>query len=128
MANAATLACCLQAAPHLTRCSHCFLHRRLSTLLIKSCRTAAGSSAWDAVVTGSAVGKLMVVDRIDPDMLSGLTEDVVLLVRQADGDEEVTASGGRVKAVVLCHELPHLSHLGALVEPARRGGIIWGVK
>lgn len=48
--------------------------------------------------------------------------DTVLLVRSATGDEEVGAMGGALKGVILCHSLPHLSHLGA---PPRRVSI-WG--
>ena len=40
-------------------------------------------------------------------------EDTVLLVKSATGDEEVGAMGGVLKGVILCHSLPHLSHLGA---------------
>ena len=37
---------------------------------------------------------------------------VVLLVKRASGDEEVGALGVNLKGVILCHGLPHLSHLG----------------
>ncbi len=45
----------------------------------------------------------------------------MLLVRRADGDEEVGAHP-RLAGVVLCQELPHLSHLGvrARQEKVRR--------
>lgn len=39
-------------------------------------------------------------------------EDVVLLVHEASGDEEVSATGVPLKGVILAHSLPHLSHLG----------------
>lgn len=38
---------------------------------------------------------------------------VVLLVRKATGDEEVSAAGGQLRGVILAQSLPHLSHLGA---------------
>ena len=38
---------------------------------------------------------------------------VVLLVRRATGDEEVSAAGGQLRGVILAQSLPHLSHLGA---------------
>lgn len=46
----------------------------------------------------------------------------VLLVRSASGDEELGPLGNRLKGVVLCQELPHLSHLGvrARQEKVRR--------
>lgn len=39
---------------------------------------------------------------------------VVLLVRKATGDEEVSAAGGQLRGVILAQSLPHLSHLGAI--------------
>lgn len=39
---------------------------------------------------------------------------VVLLVRNATGDEEVGAAGKQLRGIILAHSLPHLSHLGAL--------------
>lgn len=36
----------------------------------------------------------------------------VLLVRRAEGDEEVGPLGPRLAGVILLQELPHLSHLG----------------
>jgi len=59
-----------------------------------------------------AVGQFMAVDRIDPGALSHVKERVVLLVRAADGDEEVKAAGRCVQGIVLAQDLPHLSHLG----------------
>jgi hypothetical protein len=44
--------------------------------------------------------------------LEGSQEGVILLVKRASGDEEVGASGSSLKGVILCHGLPHLSHLG----------------
>jgi phosphoglucan, water dikinase len=44
---------------------------------------------------------------------TGRNLQVVLLVRNATGDEEVSAGGGRLRGVILAHSLPHLSHLGA---------------
>lgn len=36
----------------------------------------------------------------------------VLLVKRADGDEELGPLGRHLRGVLLCQELPHLSHLG----------------
>ena len=47
-------------------------------------------------------------------------EDTVLLVKGATGDEEVGAMGGALKGVILCHSLPHLSHLGVSLPPPLR--------
>jgi hypothetical protein len=85
---------------------------KLNSLLLRSCRLAAGASAWDPLVAGSATGKLISLDALDPSALEGLSEPVVVLLRGADGDEEVAAAGAALKGVVLTQELPHLSHLG----------------
>ena len=42
------------------------------------------------------------------------SEDVILLVKSASGEEEVGAVGPQLKGVILQQSLPHLSHLGAL--------------
>lgn len=56
----------------------------------------------------------MEVDRIEAGALPEGTDDpVVLLVKGASGDEEVGAAGANLRGVILCHSLPHLSHLGA---------------
>ena len=44
---------------------------------------------------------------------------VVLLVRKATGDEEVSAARGQLRGVILAQSLPHLSHLGAGAVPLR---------
>lgn len=43
---------------------------------------------------------------------SPLLPPQVLLVRRAEGDEEVGPLGDRLAGVILLQELPHLSHLG----------------
>ena len=74
--------------------------------------------------TGEVVGRLMEVDRLEAGAIPEGTEDpVVLLVRSASGDEEVGAAGANLKAVILRHSLPHLSHLGALLSFASFGRI-----
>ena len=57
------------------------------------------------------MGKLVEVQRIEPGAHDH-AGPVVLLVKQASGDEEVGAAGGDLTGVILCHSLPHLSHLG----------------
>lgn len=92
--------------PHLPQVS------KLTTLLLRSCRSAAGASSWDPLVPGTAIGKLVELHELDPAVLAGFKEPVVVLLKQASGDEEVAASGRMLKGVVLAQELPHLSHLG----------------
>ena len=56
------------------------------------------------------------MDRIEAGALpEGSSDPVILLVREASGDEEVGAAGANLKGVILCHSLPHLSHLGELL-------------
>ncbi len=49
----------------------------------------------------------------------GFEEGVILLLQEADGDEEVGAAGGNVRGVLLAHGLPHLSHLGVRARQVR---------
>ena len=89
------------------------------------CRMKLGSSGWDTLVPGIVQGRLVEVDCITPGGISGVTspdEPIVLVVRSATGDEEVGTTGCNVKGVVLCHDLPHLSHLGVR---ARQEGVVF---
>lgn len=62
---------------------------------------------------GSVTGKLLEVQRIEPGAVKADSgEDIILLVHEASGDEEVTAAGVNLRGVILAHSLPHLSHLG----------------
>uniref|UniRef100_A0A383WH22 CBM20 domain-containing protein n=1 Tax=Tetradesmus obliquus TaxID=3088 RepID=A0A383WH22_TETOB len=92
---------------------------KLTTLLLRACRTAAGSSSWDPLVAGTAVGKLVELQELDPAVLAGFNEPVVVLLRSASGDEEVGASGNALQGVVLTQDLPHLSHLGVRARQER---------
>ncbi len=64
-------------------------------------------------LAGTVSGKFVEVPRLDPAAMANIKEPVVLLVRTADGDEEVGSLGGNLRGIVLLQELPHLSHLGA---------------
>ena len=68
------------------------------------------------------------MDRIKPGALEGAApdEDVVLLVKEASGDEEVGATGLRLRGVILAHSLPHLSHLGESGGTAQGYLSLWG--
>ena len=65
------------------------------------------------------MGVLREVDHIGMGALTGdaASGPVVLLVKAASGDEEVGAAGIDLRGVLLCHSLPHLSHLGTLRTP-----------
>lgn len=106
------------------RASVVFQLSKLAALLLVAARSLAGVTPWDTLVAGTAVGRLVQLQSLDPGALEGETSPVVLLLRSADGDEEVAAAGRCVRGIVLTQELPHLSHLG---EPqaqhaAARGG------
>ncbi|KAI5077777.1 hypothetical protein GOP47_0007601 [Adiantum capillus-veneris] len=94
------------------RASVVFQLSKLCSLLLRAARSVAGEEGWDPLVPGIAVGTLVEVDRILPGSLPSSAGPIVLLVKEADGDEEVRASGENVTGVILLQELPHLSHLG----------------
>ena len=95
------------------RASVVFQIAKLCSLLLKAIRSTAGGDGFDVIMPGRATGALVEVDRIVPGSLpSSATGPIILLVKQADGDEEVKAAGSNVAGVILQHELPHLSHLG----------------
>ncbi|KAJ8449699.1 hypothetical protein Cgig2_001355 [Carnegiea gigantea] len=86
---------------------------KLGAILLKAVRSTLASEGWDVIVPGTAYGTVVQVESIVPGSLpSSVTGPVILVVRKADGDEEVTAAGPSIVGVVLLQELPHLSHLG----------------
>ncbi|XP_021745875.1 phosphoglucan, water dikinase, chloroplastic-like isoform X1 [Chenopodium quinoa] len=86
---------------------------KICTILLKGVRLLLASQGWDVIVPGTAYGTIVQVDSIIPGSLpSSVTGPVILVVRRADGDEEVTAAGTNIVGVILLQELPHLSHLG----------------
>lgn len=93
------------------RASVVFQLSKLCSLLLKAARAVAGEEGWDPLVPGVAFGTLFEVDRILPGSVPS-SGPIILLVKEADGDEEVKASGENVEGIVLLQELPHLSHLG----------------
>uniref|UniRef100_A0A0D6QW72 CBM20 domain-containing protein n=1 Tax=Araucaria cunninghamii TaxID=56994 RepID=A0A0D6QW72_ARACU len=95
------------------RASVVFQVSKLCSLLLKAVRSLSGGQGWDTLVPGKAIGTLVEVERIVPGSLPGsLRGPVILLVKKADGDEEVKAARQNIVGVVLLHEMPHLSHLG----------------
>ncbi|KAI8466100.1 MAG: pyruvate phosphate dikinase [Monoraphidium minutum] len=101
------------------RSSLVFQLSKLGALLLVAARALAGVTPWDTLVSGTAVGRLLEAARLDPAALQGETGPVVLLLRAADGDEEVAAAGRCVQGIVLTQELPHLSHLGVRARQER---------
>ncbi|MHC4140013.1 MAG: phosphohistidine-like domain-containing protein, partial [Planctomycetota bacterium] len=91
---------------------------KLVSLLLKNIRKLANLPPFDAIVTGNVAGRLISVDCLD-NLTSQVEEDVILLLKKAEGDE-VIPNG--VNGIILCHHLPHLSHLGVR---ARQDGVVF---
>ena len=95
---------------------------KLTSFLLKAARHAAGQTAWDTLVPGLSRGRLLEVNTIDSIALPSdirADEKLILLVKRATGEEDVghlvsgfTGKGMKVTGIILCQELPHLSHLG----------------
>ncbi|PKA66121.1 Phosphoglucan, water dikinase, chloroplastic [Apostasia shenzhenica] len=86
---------------------------KLCTPLLKALRTSLGLLGWDVIVPGVAHGTILQVESITPGSLpSSIAGPVIIVVKKADGDEEVKAAGSNISGVILLQELPHLSHLG----------------
>ncbi|KAF5826707.1 pyruvate phosphate dikinase, partial [Dunaliella salina] len=97
------------------RASVAFQVSKLASLLSKGLRQLAKQEAWDALVTGALSGGQGFTQESHQSKYAackGHDDDVVLLVRRAEGDEEVGPLGDRLAGVILLQELPHLSHLG----------------
>ena len=90
---------------------------KLATALLRQIRRRLQAPAWDVLVSGRASGKLRVLDSID-NLARGSKEPALVLLKSAAGDEEIP---GQVTGIVLCHELPHLSHLSVR---GRQAGVI----
>ncbi|GJQ59157.1 MAG: hypothetical protein D8M57_07060 [Candidatus Scalindua sp. AMX11] len=91
---------------------------KLLSFLLKRIRKSAGLSSWDAIVTGSATGRLISVDSLDG-VATEDQEEIILLVKRAEGDEVFPKN---ISGIILGHPLPHLSHLGVR---ARQDGVIF---
>jgi len=97
------------------RASVVFQLSKLAAILMDATTIIAGVNPWNVLVAGEAYGLLKEVARLEPgcleDGIDGNTK-YVLVVNEADGDEEVAALGPKLAGVLLKHEIPHLSHLG----------------
>eukprot|EP01025_Chloroclados_australasicus_P041417 TRINITY_DN4386_c0_g1_i8.p1 TRINITY_DN4386_c0_g1~~TRINITY_DN4386_c0_g1_i8.p1 ORF type:complete len:587 (+),score=85.33 TRINITY_DN4386_c0_g1_i8:99-1763(+) len=92
---------------------------KINSMLSKAINVITDSSPWDSIVLGEASGKLVMVEKLDPDALPQNEANVIALVKEADGDEEISALGDNLKGVLLCHSLPNLSHLGVRARQER---------
>jgi len=105
------------------RASVVFQGAKLASHLLRAARAATGEAGWDCIVPGEVKGaRLVCVDRLSPTdpAVAALTasDPAVVLVASADGDEEVTTCGPGVVGILLCHALPHLSHLALRARQA----------
>ena len=123
--RAKTLGHALNVEPHAVRVfaegeirGHVvFQLAKLASALLRRFRTHLAQPPWDVLVTGSATGRLMAAKTLD-EITTG-EEPLVVLLDQAEGDEEIPAGAS---GIVLAHDLPHLSHLGVR---ARQAGVVF---
>lgn len=103
------------------RASVVFQLSKLCSMLLRATGMVAGGlDDWDVIVGGEARGVLVEVQELQPGCLeAGGGQPVVVVVREASGDEEVSALGPLLKGVVLKHAIPHLSHLGVRARQER---------
>lgn len=109
-------------AESMVRSNVVFQISKMTSMLLKAARHASGQTAWDTLVPGISRGKLVEVNNIDSIALPSRIrsdEKLILVVKRATGDEDVghlvsgfSGKGMKVTGIVLCQELPHLSHLG----------------
>jgi phosphoglucan,water dikinase len=116
----------LGVAPHAVRVfaeadirSHLvFQVSKLATGLLRRIRQQLKLPPWDVLVPGRAVGRATMIASLDGWQRVS-QEPVLILLQQAAGDEEIP---GGVSAILLAHEMPHLSHLAVR---ARQAGIVF---
>lgn len=106
------------------RASVVFQSAKLASHLLRAARAATGEAGWDCLVPGEVKGaRLVCVDRLLPTdtVIQSLSasDPAVVLVNSADGDEEVSTCGPGVLGILLCHALPHLSHLALRARQAK---------
>jgi phosphoglucan,water dikinase len=91
---------------------------KLASILLRRLREALQLPGWDVLVSGEAVGRIKVVDKLEDLSGNGL-EPLIAVLKKADGDEEIPKA---VRGILLAHEIPHLSHLGVR---ARQAGVVF---
>lgn len=93
---------------------------KLAEFLLKNIRRKASLPPWDVIVPGHASGRLKAASD-----LSGLpassARPVIALLGKVEGNEEIPAG---VTAIIVPHEMPHLSHLAVR---ARQGGVVFAI-
>ena len=77
-------------------------------------RSALALPPWEAIVVGEAAGRLVRAQGLDE--LRAHNDSLIVLLEHAEGDEEIPVC---VRAILLAHSIPHLSHLGVRARQAR---------
>jgi phosphoglucan,water dikinase len=95
-----------------------FQMSKLVSALLLGIRKRLEAPPWDVLVGGRAVGKLKAVATLE-ELKSDSSEISVVILARAAGDEEIPKNVG---AIILAHEMPHLSHLGVR---ARQAGTVF---
>lgn len=88
---------------------------KLVSALLRQLRQKLALPDWDVIVAGQARGRVELRDALASS--PNVSEPVILLLNDAEGDEEIPEG---IAAMVLNREIPHLSHLGVR---ARQAGI-----
>lgn len=106
-------------AEAVVRSNVTFQTSRIADVTIRRARNELGLPNWDPLFNGKAVGKVIFVDSLGDVEERSPSEDVILVCKTADGEEDIPPF---VVAVVLGHSIPHLSHLGVR---ARQAGVVF---
>jgi phosphoglucan, water dikinase len=96
-----------------------FQAARLGDWALGAIGHALGLGPWQAVVPGTAEGRLLVADRLGE--LDVGDEPLVVLLRHLEGDEEIPP---RVRALLVLHDVAYLSHVAIR---ARQSRVVLGV-
>ncbi|KAA8496669.1 Phosphoglucan, water dikinase, chloroplastic [Porphyridium purpureum] len=92
-----------------------FQMSRTVQVVLKKLRQMLKLPPWDVLMPGAATGKVLRKANIESLSDADLATQCILFLESAQGDEDIPAA---VKAIVLAHDLPHLSHLGVRARQA----------
>jgi phosphoglucan,water dikinase len=92
---------------------------KLADQLVRHTREWLAMSSWDVLVPGEALGRVITLSAIN-ELPATDKGPWVILLKRADGDEELPKN---VAGIVLAHEMPHLAHLSVR---ARQAGVVFG--
>lgn len=87
---------------------------KLVSSLLRRVREQLALPAWDVVVSGHAIGRVKTIGTFSEWREDG-ADPALLLLKKAEGDEEIPRS---IAAIVLAHDIPHLSHLAVRARQA----------